>query len=160
MKLKTYILALATLLVYSSCEKDDVCVENDSVYVNLVFYDVEDGSTAKSVSGFSLLDLNGDIVRNYGNTTVASIALVLPTSQSSYDLILQKRTEVDGLTINTNDTLNFNYTPKATYVSRACGYIRTYTDLSIDSTSNWISGVIVNTPEINSNNEEHVAILH
>ncbi|CAI8224548.1 MAG: Uncharacterised protein [Flavobacteriaceae bacterium] len=160
MKLKTYILALATLLVYSSCEKDDVCVENDSVYVNLVFYDVEDGSTAKSVSGFSLLDLNGDIVRNYDNTTVASIALVLPTSQSSYDLILQKRTEVDGLTINTNDTLNFNYTPKATYVSRACGYIRTYTDLSIDSTSNWISGVIVNTPEINSNNEEHVAILH
>lgn len=160
MKLKTYILALATLLVYSSCEKDDVCVENDSVYVNLVFYDVEDGSTAKSVSGFSLLDLNGDIVRNYDNTTVASIALVLPTSQSSYDLILQKRTEVDGLTINTNDTLNFNYTPKATYVSRACGYIRTYTDLSIDSTSNWISGVIVNTPEINSNNDEHVAILH
>ena len=160
MKLKTYILALATLLVYSSCEKDDVCVENDSVYVNLVFYDVEDGSTAKSVSGFSLLDLNGDIVRNYDNTTVASIALVLPTSQSSYDLILQKRTEVDGLTINTNDTLNFNYTPKATYVSRACGYIRTYPDLSIDSTSNWISGVIVNTPEINSNNEEHVAILH
>ncbi|MEK9583950.1 MAG: DUF6452 family protein [Flavobacteriaceae bacterium] len=160
MKLKTYILALATLLVYSSCEKDDVCVENDSVYVNLVFYDVEDGSTAKSVSGFSLLDLNGDIVRNYDNTTVASIALVLPTNQSSYDLILQKRTEVDGLTINTNDTLNFNYTPKATYVSRACGYIRTYTDLSIDSTSNWISGVIVNTPEINSNNEEHVAILH
>ena len=160
MKLKTYILALATLLVYSSCEKDDVCIENDSVYVNLVFYDVEDGSTAKSVSGFSLLDLNGDIVRNYDNTTVASIALVLPTSQSSYDLILQKRTEVDGLTINTNDTLNFNYTPKATYVSRACGYIRTYTDLSIDSTSNWISGVIVNTPEINSNNEEHVAILH
>ena len=160
MKLKTYILALATLLVYSSCEKDDVCVENDSVYVNLVFYDVEDGSTAKSVSGFSLLDLNGDIVRNYDNTTVASIALVLPTSQSSYDLILQKRTEVDGLTINTNDTLNFNYTPKATYVSRACGYIRTYTDLSIDSTSNWISGVIVNTPEINSNNAEHVAILH
>ena len=160
MKLKTYILALATLLVYSSCEKDDVCVENDSVYVNLVFYDVEDGSTAKSVSGFSLLDVNGDIVRNYDNTTVASIALVLPTSQSSYDLILQKRTEVDGLTINTNDTLNFNYTPKATYVSRACGYIRTYTDLSIDSTSNWISGVIVNTPEINSNNEEHVAILH
>lgn len=160
MKLKTYILALATLLVYSSCEKDDVCVENDSVYVNLVFYDVEDGSTAKSVSGFSLLDLNGDIVRNYDNTTVASIALVLPTSQSSYDLILQKRTEVDGLTINTNDTLNFNYTPKATYVSRACGYIRTYTDLSIDSTSNWISGVIVNTPEINSNNKEHVAILH
>ena len=160
MKLKTYILALATLLVYSSCEKDDVCVENDSVYVNLVFYDVEDGSTAKSVSGFSLLDLNGDIVRNYDNTTVASIALVLPTSQSSYDLILQKRTEVDGVTINTNDTLNFNYTPKATYVSRACGYIRTYTDLSIDSTSNWISGVIVNTPEINSHNEEHVAILH
>lgn len=160
MKLKTYILALATLLVYSSCEKDDVCVENDSVYVNLVFYDVEDGSTAKSVSGFSLLDLNGDIVRNYDNTTVASIALVLPTSQSSYDLILQKRTEVDGLTINSNDTLNFSYTSKATYVSRACGYIRTYTDLSIDSTSNWISGVIVNTPEINSNNDEHVAILH
>ena len=160
MKLKTYILALAILLVYSSCEKDDVCVENDSVYVNLIFYSAEDGSTAKSVSGFSLLDLNGNIVRNYDNTTVASIALVLPTSQSSYDLILQKRTEVDGLTINTNDTLNFNYTPKATYVSRACGYIRTYTDLSIDSTSNWISGVIVNTPEINSNNDEHVAILH
>ncbi len=160
MKLKTYILALAILLVYSSCEKDDVCVENDSVYVNLIFYSAEDGSTAKSVSGFSLLDLNGNIVRNYDNTTVASIALVLPTSQSSYDLILQKRTEVDGLTINSNDTLNFSYTSKATYVSRACGYIRTYTDLSIDSTSNWISGVIVNTPEINSNNDEHVAILH
>ena len=160
MKLKTYILALAILLVYSSCEKDDVCVENDSVYVNLVFYSAEDGSTAKSVSGFSLLDLNGDIVRNYDNTTVASIALVLPTNQSSYDLILQKRTEVDGSTINTNDTLNFSYTPKATYVSRACGYIRIYSDLSIQSTRNWISEVIVNTPEINSNNDEHVAILH
>ena len=119
MKLQTYILALATLLIFSSCEKDDVCVENDSVYVNLVFYSAEDGVTAKSVSGFSLLDLNGDIVQNYNNTTVTAIALVLPTSQSSYDLILQKRTEVDGLSINTNDTLNFSYTPKATYVSRA-----------------------------------------
>jgi len=85
---------------------------------------------------------------------------VLPTSETSYGLILQKRTEVDGLTINTNDTLNFNYTPKATYVSRACGYIRSYTDLSTSSTSNWISEVIVNIPEINSNNDEHVAILH
>ena len=94
MKLPTYILALATLLICSSCEKDDVCVENDSVYVNLVFYSAEDGSTAKSVSGFSLLDLNGDIVQNYDNTTVTAIALVLPTNQSSYDLILQKRTEV------------------------------------------------------------------
>ncbi len=160
MKLPTYLLALATLLLNSSCEKDDVCVENDSVYVNLVFYSAEDGVTSKSVSGFSLLDLNGDIVQNYDNTTVTAVALVLPTSQSSYDLILQKRTEVDGLTVNTNDTLNFSYTPKATYVSRACGYIRTYTDLSIQSTNNWISGVVVNTPEINSNKDEHVAILH
>lgn len=70
MKLPTYILALATLLIFSSCEKDDVCVENDSVYVNLVFYSAEDGVTAKSVSGFSLLDLNGDIFQNYDNTTV------------------------------------------------------------------------------------------
>ena len=160
MKVQNYIFALASLLIFSSCEKDDICVENDSVYVNLVFYNSGDGSTAKSVSGFSLLDLNGDIIQNYNNTTVTAIALVLPTSQSSYDLILQKRTEVDGLTINTNDTLNFNYIPKATYVSRACGYIRTYTDLNINSTLNWISGVIVNTPEINSNNDEHVAILH
>lgn len=160
MKLPTYILALATLFICSSCEKDDVCVENDSVYVNLVFYSAEDGVTAKSVSGFSLLDLNGDIVQNYDNTTVTAIALVLPTNQSSYDLILQKRAEVDGLILNTNDTLNFSYTPKATYVSRACGYIRTYTDLNNHSTSNWISEVIVNIPEINSNNDEHVAILH
>ena len=160
MKVQNYILALVSLLILSSCEKDDICVENDSVYINLVFYSVEDGSTAKSVSGFSLLDLNGDIVQNYDNTTVSAIALVLPTSETSYGLILQKRTEVDGLTINTNDTLNFNYTPKATYVSRACGYIRTYTDLSNHSTSNWISEVIVNIPEINSNNDEHVAILH
>ena len=160
MKVQNYIFALASLLIFSSCEKDDICVENDSVYVNLVFYNSEDGSTAKSVSGFSLLDLNGGIIQNYDNTTVAAIALVLPTGQSSYDLILQKRTEVDGSTINTNDTLNFSYTPKATYVSRACGYIRTYTDLSINSTSNWISGVVVITPEINSNNNEHVAILH
>jgi hypothetical protein len=160
MKVQNYILALVSLLTLSSCEKDDVCVENDSVYINLVFYSVEDGSTAKSVSGFSLLDLNGDIVQNYDNTTVSAIALVLPTSETSYDLILQKRTEVDGLTINTNDTLNFSYTPKATYVSRACGYIRTYTDLSINSTRNWVNEVIVNIPEINSNNDEHVAILH
>jgi len=160
MKVQNYILALVSLLILSSCEKDDVCVENDSVYINLVFYSVEDGSIAKSVSGFSLLDLNGDIVQNYDNTTVSAIALVLPTSETSYDLILQKRTEVDGLTINTNDTLNFNYIPKATYVSRACGYIRTYTDLSINSTSNWINEVIVNSSEINSNSDEHVAILH
>jgi hypothetical protein len=160
MKVQNYILALVSLLILSSCEKDDVCVENDSVYINLVFYSVEDGSTAKSVSGFSLLDLNGDIVQNYDNTTVSAIALMLPTSETSYDLILQKRTEVDGLTINTNDTLNFNYIPKATYVSRACGYIRTYTDLSINSTSNWINEVIVNSSEINSNSDEHVAILH
>lgn len=160
MKVQNYILALVSLLILSSCEKDDVCVENDSVYINLVFYSVEDGSTAKSVSGFSLLDLNGDIVQNYDNTTVAAIALVLPTNETSYDLVLQKRTDVDGLTININDTLNFNYTPKATYVSRACGYIRTYTDLSINSTSNWINEVIVNSSEINSNSDEHVAILH
>jgi len=160
MKLKTYLLALAALLINLSCEKDDVCVENDSVYVNLVFYSAEDGSTAKSVSGFSLIDLNGDIIQNYDNTTVAAIALVLPTSETSYDLILQKRTEVNGITINTNDTLTFGYTPKATYVSRACGYIRSYIDLSTSSTNNWISEVIVNNPEINSNNEEHVAILH
>jgi len=92
MKLKTYILALAALLLLSNCEKDDVCVDNDSVYVNIVFYSAEDSSTAKSVSGFSLLNDNGDIIQNYDNTTVAAIALVLPTSETSYNLIFRKRT--------------------------------------------------------------------
>ena len=92
MKLKTYILALAALLLLSNCEKDDVCVDNDSVYVNIVFYSAEDSSIAKSVSGFSLLNDNGDIIQNYDNTTVDAIALVLPTSETSYNLIFRKRT--------------------------------------------------------------------
>lgn len=61
------------------------------------------------------------------------------------------------------DTLYFNYNRIDKFVSRACGYIANYENLSGDlkmETDNWIKDIEIVTPLVENSTAAHVKIYH
>ena len=162
MKWNHFLLCLIVLAGISSCEKDDICVASDSAYLNITFYSAESPEVAKSVTNFSLKELNGSIIGSFESTTVASIALMLPVDDTEYSVIFEQQVEENESTKTLRDTVVFSYTPKATFTSRACGFIRTYEDLSAsrEGSTGWVSEVRVLQSSVTNTSDEHVAIYH
>lgn len=162
MRLKHYFVIILILSGFTSCEKDDICVDNDSAYVSITFYSAENPETAKSVSNFSLKELTGSVIGSFENTTVASIALLLPADTNQYTVVFEQQIIDDQNSKTLRDTLVFSYTPKVTFTSRACGFTRSYEDLSVSlqGTPNWIQEIRVLQSSITNTSDEHVAIYH
>ena len=55
-----------------------------------------------------------------------------------------------------------NVTPKMTYVSRACGFVLEFDQLSVSTLSqpSWISSIDVVTEFVNATNAPHIVIYH
>ena len=107
-------------------------------------------------------ELNGSIIGSFESTTVASIALMLPVDDTEYSVIFEQQVEENESTKTLRDTVVFSYTPKATFTSRACGFIRTYEDLSAsrEGSTGWVSEVRVLQSSVTNTSDEHVAIYH
>jgi hypothetical protein len=61
------------------------------------------------------------------------------------------------------DTLYLNYNKIDKFVSRACGYIANYEDVSSDlkmETDNWIKDIEIVTPLVENSTAAHVKIFH
>ena len=163
--MKKIVLLLLLTITFSSCEKDDICAEETTPRLVLEFYDISNPSNLKNVLNLKIKGIGA--TEDLGTFNgVSKIVLPLDITQDStkYSLILNST----SLTLNNEDSLQFNYTRQNVFVSRACGY-KTIFELNPTPTGVintdaatpdgfWIQDINIITTNIETENETHIKI--
>ncbi|MGJ8732564.1 MAG: DUF6452 family protein [Cellulophaga sp.] len=164
---------LAAILLFTgftSCEKDDICVDGDTALLIINFYDFEaEEETEKAVAKLRIAgegqDSPFDNENNIDRTDLKTISIPLRINETSttYNLISNSADNEDGDETGNTDIVTFNYTTKEVYISRACGYVIHYNDLTSTLTAdadNWIKNVEVVETKVENIAVTHVKIYH
>ncbi|MCJ7465105.1 MAG: DUF6452 family protein [Maribacter sp.] len=162
-KIHLLILILVALLAFSACEKDDICVDGDTPLLVIRFYDVSDTTLVKTVPGLEVRGLftPDSVLNTIPNASLDSIAIPLRVDSINTSFIFSEKLSDDD-PVN-NDTLLFTYSNKQVYISRACGYVANYENLSSSLTgdaANWIKKITIDTLLIANSISAHVKIYH
>jgi len=150
-----------------SCERDDICIEENTPHLIIRFFDHENPTEYKKVINLKV-QIQG-IDGNYTNETITaltdSIAIpVLVTEDiTSFKLILNGNDQDD--TNDNEDIFDLNYIREDVFVSRSCGYKTLYYDVTtslINDNDNWIRSIetVKDPQDILNQNSDHVKIFH
>lgn len=161
-----YVSICSTMLIFSSCEKDDLCggVNAKTPLVNIEFFNKENISQRKIFQELVCFSPGGDTVAKlFKNDSKISLPLKLNDTKTSW--ILEKREIRNSDTIRVIDTLHFVYKTKAMYISKACGYRSVFFEVSTTiNNNNSRSGHWIESHEtlqdIFNENDTHVKILY
>lgn len=165
-KLKIAFFIVLGIIFFSSCEKDDICVDGDTPLLVIRFYDETDTTSTKNVTSLRVVGLNQSTTVNTfsDRSTADSLAIPLrPGIPNTTYLLIANSADEDNVEIGNTDTLRINHETKEVFVSRACGFISNYENmapsLGTDS-DNWIKNIEVITPTIENSFTAHVKIFH
>ncbi len=154
------------VLFFSSCEKDDICVDGDTPLLVILFYDATDTTVLKSVSSLRIIGIgNGEPLDTFTDrSSIDSVGVPLRINEvnTQFQFILNSDGD-DGAETGNIDTLQFNYQTNEVFVSRACGFVANYeidTDSLTIDTDNWIQGIEITNPSITTQFSAHVKIFH
>ncbi len=163
---------------FSSCERDDICVDGDTPLLVIGFFDIEDTTQIKSVSSIRIRAIDNDSVlddddsfffndrSNTGTVPEDSLLIPLQISQptTSFTFISDSADDADsGEETGNIDTLTISYTTREVFISRGCGFVINYDDLDIqltNDTENWIQDIRIQQQTIENSNNIHVKIFH
>jgi hypothetical protein len=175
--MKKILLLVMIGLIFSSCEKDDICDKETTPKLVLEFYDISNPTNLKDVvnlkvkadgstdffvfnSSLPITDPN----RYLFNGNKIKLPLNITQDTTKYSLT---RNSTSSTLVN-KDLLQFNYTRQNIFVSRACGYKTVFTlndapngVLLTDSPSPdalWIQAFTIKTTNIVTENETHIKI--
>lgn len=168
----TPILLLTVMFCFfSSCEKDDICVDGDTPLLVIGFFDSLDNELEKDVPALRIRalnvtePLNGEEAPDRDRTARDSVGIPLQigANTTSFVFIKSSADDDDGMETGNMDTLTLNYEVVEKFVSRACGYVANFENLSPvleTDNDNWIQGVSVERDTIENSLEIHVKIFH
>ena len=155
------------LLIAMSCEKDEICLEDNTPHLIVRFYNQNIPDELKSVLNLEV-NIEG-IEGEYENETITvftdSIAIPLVVTENRTRFIFTlPGDEEEGVEDNL-DTITLIYTQEDIFVSRSCGYKTVYHDAIITLTQdddNWIKFLepTADPLEIIDENLAHVKIYH
>ncbi|NKI27668.1 hypothetical protein HCG49_13950 [Arenibacter sp. 6A1] len=169
------LIASITVFGFMACEKDDICIEGNTPLVVVRFYDVDNPTELKKVSKFRIVGVgqNTTVPGVADRTDLDSIAIPFKvTANSTGFYFIKNSVTVDAEDANGNtiqveggdlDTLYFNYDRNDKFISRACGFITNYDNLSQElkpESDNWIKNVEIVTPLVENSISAHVKIYH
>ncbi len=154
-----YILFLA--LVFTACEKDDICLSPTTPKLVVRFYDNANQTALKSVERLSIWADGKDTLSIYKSVSLDSVTIPLNvnTTQTIYHL---KTNTVDGNKANNLiNTITINYTTTEEYISRSCGFKTIFNNVTISSNNGWIQSFTpTSLTKIDTQTSAHVKIYH
>ncbi len=165
-KILPALLILTGSLCIPGCEKDDICVDGDTPLLVVRFYNADNPTSTKSVTLLRVVGVGKtepvDTFTDRSTTDSIALPLKVDASTSSFYFISDSAT-TDSLETGNIDTLAFNYTVHDVFVSRACGFVANFSDLTAQlqqGKGNWILDVEIDTTEITNSASAHVKIFH
>ncbi len=167
-KLLIFSIILIGIVSFSACEKDDICVDGDTPLLVINFYDNEDTTKLKNVSKLRIVGADNEFAYQNVNFTdrsdvdVVEIPLITNETSTTFALI-QNSADSEGSETGNVDMVTFNYTTKEVFVSRACGFVLNYENLTHEltvDTDNWIQEIKIEETLIEKSDIVHVKIFH
>lgn len=177
-KIQNIITALFIAICFFGCEKDDICSGTTPTTPRLMieFREKDNPTILKPVTDLTAVatGMTTGVVFNEGLastdpkrylTSANKIGLPLKITGETTEYTLTQNSTSTNPAIRNADKITFNYTTKEIYVSRACGYKTNFTltdsplqePNSVDN-NRWISNIVVETPNIETENEIHIKI--
>ena len=170
------LLLFCIILHFSSCEKDDICVEGDTPLLGVGFYDITD-TTFKSVPNLRIRALDNDSIlglesaEEFGFSDRANspdsifLPLRINAMNTQFELISGSAADDEDATLETGtiDTLSFDYVVTEQFISRACGFVANFNELDTVRnvfTTDWIKGINIVDTTITNSTLIHVQIFH
>jgi len=164
------ILLIAAMLVHiSSCEKDDICVDGDTPLLVIGFFDIEDTTASKEVPSLRIKEVILDSVINTitdRSSSLDSIGIPLRTDaiSTSFAFITDSADDAEtGEETGNIDSLTISYQPREAFISRACGFVMNYDNISVtlpESANNWIQDITIVQQTVENSNNIHVKIFY
>lgn len=148
------------MLIFSSCERDDICIDDITPHVILRFYDAELPTDLKVVNQLSVkvLGIDNDSLFFTGLDSIAIPVNVL-ANNTAYTLTVDSN---NGTILN-RDVLTLSYTLESIFVGRSCGYKGNFLNSTYqisDDGDNWIESVEIINENITNETAAHVKIFH
>ncbi len=163
------ILLFLAIVQFSSCEKDDICVEGDTPLLVIGFFDFGDTLVAKTVPSLRIVEVELNSVVNTttdrtNNVDSLAIPLRIASSSTSFAFITNSADDDStGLETGNIDTLTFNYDVREQFISRACGFVANFNGLDTTrqvNATDWIRRISLVDTTITNSNAIHVKIFH
>ncbi len=155
-KYSYFILLLAT--AFFSCEPDDICLAETPGTPNLivVFYNEANPEVKKSVTDLQVKGVGTEGIAHTGTAD----SIVIPLKTKLYSTSFVFTTTVNNT--SSSDTLTLNYDTQDVFISRACGYKTTFTNLTseLSNSAVWIKKIEIVNTSISDSKTTHVKILH
>lgn len=148
---KLVFLLLSVILLATSCEKDDFCIDPITPNLVLRFYDADNPTNVLSAGDVTIWPEGRDSIAI--GQTLDSIAIPLDVNNPETIYNFQTGTTIDQITIL--------YTVDEIFVSRSCGFKANFLDLdaTLEST-NWISSIDIISTTIEDESTAHIQIFH
>lgn len=155
------------LSINGSCEKDDICVDGDTPLLVIQFYDIDNPEETKAVPSLRIVGQDQSFTVNTftDRTSLDSIGIPLRINESATSFIFisdSANNDEDQETGNV-DNLSFQYITSEVFISRACGFIANYNDLTdtlVPDVDNWIKDIEIVSPTVENQTSTHVKIFH
>jgi len=163
--MKKILILLFLTIIFSGCEKDDICSEDTTPRIVLEFYDIANPANTKNVSGLKVTGVGQSTAyKTFTGVSKIELPLNITTNTTKFSLLNNSNSST---LIPNEDFLEFNYSKQNIFVSRACGYKTTF-DLNAtdgvvltDATTPdllWIQDIIIQNTNIDNENETHIKI--
>jgi len=166
------ILFLILSLFILSCEKDDICVDGDTPLLVIEFYDFDTlGDEEETPKAVAKLRVGGDGQEFTVNTVadrtdLEKIEIPLRVNEASTIYHFIQNSADDPTTMEetgNDDVITFNYTNNEVFISRACGFVMNFDELSQSLTAdadNWIKEIVISETLVETQAITHVKIYH
>lgn len=149
--MKNYFLATLILFtLFTSCVKDDFCIDPTTPNLVIAFYDYNNPDNLKTTTNLTVWAEGKEEL--YTNGSLDSILIQLDPGNdfTVYHLSLD----------NVEDEITVTYTRKKVFVSRSCGFKYNFENLEVPfTTNNWIIDTQVTNHTV-EDETEHIKILY
>jgi hypothetical protein len=155
------------LLLFTGCEKDEICLKENTPNLIIRFYDFDNPDEPKKVTKLKVVieGIDGDYKNETIKVLTDSIAIPIYAGNdlTKYTFILNGSDEDE--TDDNADNFQMVYTREDIYVSRSCGFRTIFHDAVLHlepDANNWIRSIKGMTEPLNIENEQskHVKIFH
>ena len=137
MKIHFYICLIISFSLLVACEKDDICAETTPTTPQLVitFKDANNINESKAVESLAVYAIENNELTlietiNGVNTDSISIPLRNDIGISNFKFY-KNHSDIDGVIQGEENHFYLDYNIVDIFVSRACGFINNYIDLSV-----------------------------